>query len=148
MFAMILDVFPSTEKNLHSVEFFCTFRTTIRPSKDVRDSRDSQNLTGKWVGEAPERNKWYDVEIAVEDRLIWSQNVVPLGYSEALIEKDNTGMTILQGLLEASEDGFTTLRMGNFLNVLDIMGIPKPFTGDVRIRVTEMRLYDTGIIRY
>jgi hypothetical protein len=54
-------------------------------------------------------------------------------------------------LLEAFEFGFITLRIGESLLVLDVIGIPLPFAGDVSIQATEIRLYDinvTEVIRY
>jgi len=151
MLVMIEKIFPPKEKELYSVEFFYTIRSTIHSAKYVRDSQDSQNLIGKWVGGTPQINKWYNVEISVENELLWGRDVVQLEYSEPSIKSPVAGINVLQGPLDATKDGFITLRIGDSHLILNIIGIPIPFAGDVSIRATGIRLYDmdvTDVIRY
>jgi hypothetical protein len=91
-------VFPPDEKELYSVEFFYTIRDMLSSADEVRDPRDSQNLIGKWVGGIPKINRWYDVEISVDDELLWGQNVIQSEHSEASIKSPVAGTIVLQGL--------------------------------------------------
>lgn len=146
MFVKILNILQKELDGAVNVEFFYTTRRRISPKKDVRNLDDSENLTGKWIGTIPDVDKWYDVEIDVENDLVWGQNVILLESGDALIKVGSKGDIILQGQIEASEDGFITIEIGQSLLALEIARIPKPFLGFVQIQATGIRLYDTGIL--
>ena len=146
MFVKILKIAREVADGATLVEFFYTLRRFIDPVRDIRQPNDSGNLIGSWIGKKPESNQWYDVELDVEDELIWEHNVHTLKDGESKITAENLDNIILQGQLEISSDGFCTIKIGESLHTLEITGAPAAFQGFVQIHARRIRLYDTGII--
>jgi hypothetical protein len=148
MFVKILKVIREDNDASIIVEFFYTLRRLLDPIRDTRQPIDSANLIGIWDGKPPENHKWYDVEVAVEDPLIWEHNVYTVNTSEAKIIAENDEKIILQGQLEVTAEGFCTIQIGESLHALEIVGAPKNYLGFIRIHARRIRLFNTGIIAY
>jgi len=89
MFVKILKIAREVADGATLVEFFYTLRRFIDPVRDIRQPNDSGNLIGSWIGKKPESNQWYDVELDVEDELIWVHNVHTLKDGESKITAEN-----------------------------------------------------------
>ena len=149
MLVKILKIFHDSKNNLVKVEFFYTLRNSIYTSKEIRNPDDSVNLVGTWMGRRfPEKGTWYEVEIAVKEKLVWDRDVSPANTADAWIKTDNDGSLRIQGLIEAEENDMHTLRIGTSLIALEINGIPKSYSGFVQFRAKEIMVYDTDTIKF
>jgi hypothetical protein len=98
-----------------------------------------------WHGEvAPEINHVYDVELDVEGKLIWGQNIRECQTAKYAIDNED-GKLILQGKIEyVDEDGIAALRIGDSLVTLEIVGDAVPAGLFVRV-LAEVRLFEYDV---
>ena len=149
MLVKIMDIFQDESNKEMKVEFFYTLRASIYNSREIRYSDDSGNLVGTWVGRRlPENDTWYDVEIAINDKLVWGRDGSAVDNTDSWIKSENDTTYKIQGLLEAEKFEFHTLRVGNSLIALRISGVPEPFSGFVQIQVRGIELYDTDTVKF
>lgn len=109
------------------VEFGYDLRRTSPPGNRQLPRRPS-SLTGLWAGKRPpHKDRWYDVELVVDD-LVWGKNIHETAPAEELIIREADGKIVLQGLLDISESGFVTVKIGRSLLVCNLVGIAGPFS--------------------
>ena len=80
---------------------------------------------GFWIGENPKINEFYQVEVDINDKLIWNQNIIKNiehNYSVHLINN----LICISGLLDSLDnDGYAVLRIGD--NIVPFIATGKPF---------------------
>lgn len=120
-------------------------RTLDPARRRVAFSSDLGAAEAGWLGDPPEADRDYHVEIAINERLVWGTDIVATPPAPPGIAQGPAGIT-LDGTLESIEDdGAATLRLGPSLVLLDTEGTAPPAGTPVRVQVGEMMLADTGI---
>ena len=98
-----------------------------------------------WSGAEPGPGETRDVEVSIGCPLTWGAEIQTVGRTEPRIEACDGAATIRATLDTAEDDGFTALRMGPSLIMLETMGHPPPIGTSVEAHVPSLTLSDTGI---
>ena len=79
-----------------------------------------------WEGDIPVKNQKYDVEVDIHDILEWGKGILRNGEEICFINfKDST--VYIAGILEAVyDDGYSVLRIGNYIIPFIATGNPFP----------------------
>ncbi len=119
---------------------------TIDPiHRRVAFSSDLGAAEAGWLGDLPEAERDYHVEIAINDRLIWGTDIVATSPAPPRIAQGPAGITLDATLESLEDDGTGTLRLGPSLVLIDTEGAAPPAGTPVRVQIGEMMLADTGI---
>jgi len=104
-----------------------------------------------WSNGQPVPGTTYYVELSAGDPLVWGVDIVPVADAAPRIESAGDGVTIYAPLESCEADGFTTLRLGDSLMMLETMGDPPASDPEgagaigVRAHVRTLTLFDTHI---
>jgi hypothetical protein len=98
-----------------------------------------------WMGDLPEADRDYHVELSINDRLVWGTDIVETEAAAHRIARDATGVTLDATLESIDDDGAGTLRLGTGLVLIDTEGPPPGAGTSVRVRIGDLVLADTGI---
>lgn len=120
-------------------------RTLDPDRRRVAFSSDLGAAEVGWLGDLPEADCDYHVEIAINERLVWGTDIVATPPSPPRIAQGPAGITLDATLESIEDDGAATLRLGPSLVLIDTEGTAPPAGTPVRVQVGEMMLADTGI---
>lgn len=120
-------------------------RTLDPASRRVAFSSDLGAAEAGWLGDLPEADRDYHVEIAINERLVWGTDIVTTPPAPPRIAQGPAGITLDATLESIEDDGAATLRLGPSLVLIDTEGTAPPAGTPVRVQVGEMMLADTGI---
>ena len=99
---------------------------------------------GAWVNGHPEIGAQYDVECAVNDNLVWGDNINMIPDTEDKITMSGEHVIIRGHLENYEDDGFSCVRLGKALLMLETEGQAPPIGSSVQLRVQSLTLYDTN----
>ncbi len=97
----------------------------------------------RWASDTPEVQRNYEVELAVEDELVWGSNVLAVENNDPAIAVEMTGQIALKGYFEMHENDFASLSIGDALMMCEVHGAPTPVATPVLVKATRLALYDT-----
>jgi|KBSSwiStaDraftv2_1062776.scaffolds.fasta_scaffold4816633_1 hypothetical protein len=120
-------------------------RTLDPTRRRVAFSSDLGAAEAGWLGDLPEADRDYHVEIAINERLVWGTDIVATPPAPPCIAQGPAGITLDATLESIEDDGAATLRLGPSLVLIDTEGAAPPAGTSVRVQVGEMMLADTGI---
>ena len=120
-------------------------RTLDPTRRRVAFSSDLGAAEAGWLGDLPEADRDYHVEIAINERLVWGTDIVATPPAPPRIAQGPAGITLDATLESIEDDGAATLRLGPSLVLIDTEGTAPPAGTPVRVQVGEMMLADTGI---
>jgi hypothetical protein len=120
-------------------------RTLDPVKRRVAFSSDLGAAEAGWLGDLPEAERDYHVEIAINERLVWGTDIVATPPAPPRIAQGPAGITLDATLESIEDDGAATLRLGPSLVLIDTEGTAPPAGTPVRVQVGEMMLADTGI---
>ena len=87
-------------------------------------STDFGSAKAFWDGEEPLVNHVYQVEVDINNTLEWYRDVLPVENSKESIQLKND-LIFISGLIDSiDEDGYTVLRLGNYIIPFLSVGIP------------------------
>ncbi|HEX8600847.1 MAG TPA: hypothetical protein VF952_20295 [Chloroflexia bacterium] len=100
---------------------------------------------GLWVGEVPNFRSTRDVELDVQEELIWGDTIVEVPSPEFAVSEQG-GRTILQGMIESADaNEVCVLRIGNSILLIHVTGsCPSPGMF-VSVSTGCVLLYDTNL---
>jgi hypothetical protein len=98
-----------------------------------------------WVGDPPEPGVDVDVELDLDDDLIWGENLAPADRAGPSIDFDQGVLTVVGAPEAAAEDGTFALRLGDSIILLEAKELPKDLPEFVRIKVRNAKAYATNI---
>ena len=103
-------------------------------------------MNAEWIGESPKKDSIKNVEVEINDTLVWGQDIVETNDKNYKIESID-GRICLQGCLESiSEDGYTVIRLGESIICVDTEGMPLLEIRDfVTIKATHIELHDSRL---
>lgn len=120
-------------------------RTLDLARRRVAFSSDLGAAEVGWIGDLPEADRDYHVEIAINERLVWGTDIVATPPAPPRIAQGPAGITLDATLESIEDDGAATLRLGPSLVLIDTEGTAPPAGTPVRVQVDEMMLADTAI---
>jgi len=95
-----------------------------------------------WEDEPPKAGRTFDVELEVDDELVWGINISPTTASEPSIAERNGKVHIVGQLTNVDSDGVATLRLGDSWLLCQIAGDPEPVGGFLQLEVNSITLFD------
>lgn len=98
-----------------------------------------------WLENLPDPKQTYHVELSVGDTLTWGLDIAPAPGASHKLEPDGNGVAIYATLEGCEEDGFTVLRLGNSIVMVEAFGEAPPIGTIVRAHIQALTLSDTGI---
>jgi len=100
------------------------------PSLLVAFSTNYGNAIGTWEGEMPILDSNYDVEIDIDNVLLWGKEIIN-GKKSFNVSMNSKNEIILNGILDSlDEDGYAVLRLGSSITAF-MTNIEKVFPFEV-----------------
>ncbi len=102
------------------------------------------NCKGGWMGVEPIVGGIYEIEIEIPCTLKWGHDIL-LAQNKIFQIKINENNISLIGMLETTEDNFSSLKLGNDIVLLETEGTPFEEKKFVEILTNELIVYDINI---
>ena len=87
-----------------------------------------------WEGEEPIANREYQVEVDINDTLIWHKDILKDDIGNYSIQLENNLILICGNLDSVDDDGYAVLRIGE--NIIPFIAIGEPFQVGSFIRLS------------
>ena len=84
---------------------------------------DKDKFIAEWDGEKPEKNEMYDVEMDIDDELIWKTNICLASKDDSVIIQEERDIKIVAQLNYNKENDLATLRVYDSIVLVDVEGI-------------------------
>ena len=84
---------------------------------------DKDKFIAEWDGEKPEKNEMYDVEMDIDDELIWKTNICLASKDDKVIIQEERDIKIVAQLNYNKENDLATLRVYDSIVLVDVEGI-------------------------
>ena len=97
------------------------------------------------MGDLPDVGSNYYVEIAIDQCLVWGDDIIVTESLPHRIAQSEAGITLEATLELIDNEGAATLRLGSSLVLIETEGTPPPINTSVRVYLKELILCDTGI---
>lgn len=98
-----------------------------------------------WYGSSPNVEQYYDVELEIQDSLVWNETVVEIVDQDFLLNYLNESL-ILQGRIELITDETVDLRIGDSIITFTSKGkIPIQNQSSVKIYAKNVVLFNTNL---
>ncbi|WP_432663391.1 hypothetical protein R9X47_22770 [Wukongibacter baidiensis] len=101
-------------------------------------------LDSRWFGIVPPLGSIKHVELEIDELFEWGDNIFLSEEKEFRIESDNI-ICIIGKLESIDDDGYTVIRLGESIISIIIKGISQSIGEYVRLKVTDIELYDVGV---
>jgi len=98
-----------------------------------------------WMGDLPDAGKDYYVEIAINNCLVWGDDIVVTESLVHRITQSESGITLVATLESIDSDESAVLRLGSSIVLIETEGTPPPVGTAVQVRLSELILSDTRI---
>ena len=83
---------------------------------------DKDKFIAEWDGEKPEKNEMYDVEMDIDDELIWKTNICLASKDDNVIIQEERDIKIVAQLNYNKENDLATLRVYDSIVLVDVEG--------------------------
>lgn len=84
---------------------------------------DKDKFIAEWDSEKPEKNEMYDVEMDIDDELIWKTNICLASKDDNVIIQEERDIKIVAQLNYNKENDLATLRVYDSIVLVDVEGI-------------------------
>ena len=84
---------------------------------------DKDKFIAEWDSEKPEKNEMYDVEMDIDDELIWKTNICLASKDDNVIIQEERDIEIVAQLNYNKENDLATLRVYDSIVLVDVEGI-------------------------
>lgn len=84
---------------------------------------DKDKFIAEWDDEKPEKNEMYDVEMDIDDELIWKTNICLASKDDNVIIQEERDIKIVAQLNYNKENDLATLRVYDSIVLVDVEGI-------------------------
>ena len=84
---------------------------------------DKDKFIAEWDGEKPEKNEMYDVEMDIDDELIWKTSICLASKDDNVIIQEERDIKIVAQLNYNKENDLATLRVYDSIVLVDVEGI-------------------------
>ncbi|MCY9877329.1 hypothetical protein OTK59_12255 [Vibrio natriegens] len=111
----------------------------------VEFSSDYGRSAAIWVGEAPVTGCLYDVELDVDDDLVWGESISTTSRSTAAISLEEELFVVVGKVISLEEDGCVSISVGDSVILLDVENAPNGLSGLIECRASDVKLYPTNL---
>jgi len=98
-----------------------------------------------WVGEEPVQGGSYDVEIDIDDDLVWGEDIVTTSKSTCTISSSGNEFCLVAKVISYEDDGCLSVSLGSSVLLLDVEGAPENISGLVECKASEVKLFSTNL---
>ena len=98
-----------------------------------------------WMGGKPSLGNIYDVEIDVESKLTWGEDILLSNSETYQINCTNNYISLVGKLVAVEEDNSAAMQIENDIILLETFGSPFKEGSFVEIITNEILVYDTAI---
>ncbi|MGO1298557.1 MAG: hypothetical protein ACTMIA_14805 [Vibrio sp.] len=107
-------------------------------------SSDYGSSAALWVGEPPTPGRLYDVELEIDDDLVWGESISTTRDRVSIALEE--GMFVVVGSVTSlEEDGCLSIAVGDSVILLDVENAPEDISGLVECRALDVKLYSTNL---
>lgn len=99
---------------------------------------------GIWKGSAPQVLKEYDIELGVDDKLIWNSTILKSSKENFSISSEKN-FVILEGKLESIVEDVVCVSLNDSIVMISTVGIAPPLGTFITAKIKGLFLFDTGI---
>lgn len=101
-------------------------------------SSDFGSAKAYWDGEEPTENSKYQVEVDINNTLVWNGDILENEDQECSIQLKN-GFILISGRIDSiDEDGYTVLRIGD--NIIPFIATGNPFQVGTYIKLSTVKI--------
>lgn len=111
----------------------------------VEFSSDFGRSAAIWVGKAPVTGALYDVEIDVDDDLVWGESVSTTSRNKATIALEEELFVVVGTVISLEEDGCVSISVGDGVILLDVENAPKGLSGHIECRASDVKMYPINL---
>lgn len=111
----------------------------------VEFSSDYGRSAAIWVGEPPITGSFYDVELDVDDDLIWGESISTTSRNTATISLEEELFVVVGTVISLEEDGCLSISVGDSVILLDVENAPTGLSGLIECRASDVKLYPTNL---
>jgi hypothetical protein len=111
----------------------------------VHFSTDLGDAWAYWSGTPPTPRQTLDVELSAGSPLTWGKDIRPAPSESPRLESNDGGVIIHATLESREDDGFTVLRLGSGILMLETNGDAPPTGTIVRADLQKLTLSNTNI---
>jgi hypothetical protein len=111
----------------------------------VRFDSEVGTAQAKWMGDLPDVGSDYYVEIAINNCLVWGDDIIVTEFLPHRITQSEAGIALEATIESIDSDGSAVLRLGTTLVLIETEGTPPPIGTAVQVRLGELLLSDMGI---
>ena len=107
---------------------------------------ENNKFIAEWDGDKPKINEIYNVEMDIDDELIWKTNICFSGKNDNMIIQEGSGVKIVAKLDYNSKDDLATLSVYNSIVLVDVEGIEQDILNEwVEINCDLIRLSNINL---
>lgn len=108
-------------------------------------SSDLGSSRAVWAGEKPVLGSSYDVEIDIDDDLVWGEDIVTASKSTCMVSSSENKFCLVAKVISSESDGCLSVALGNSVLLLDVEGLPGDISGVIECNASEVKLYSTNL---
>ncbi|WP_157659234.1 hypothetical protein [Thauera butanivorans] len=98
-----------------------------------------------WVGKTPVVGEIYDVELEIDDDLVWGVNIYTTTKASSSIALEEGVFVVIGTAIKLEEDGCLSMAVGDSVVLLDVKNAPKHISGPVECRASDVKVYSTNV---
>lgn len=103
------------------------------------------NSTSIWVGENPTPGRLYDVELEIDDDLVWGKNISTTTKGRTSIALEDGMFVVVGSVISLEEDGCLSIVVGDSVILLEVENAPEDISGLVECRALDVKVYSTNL---
>ncbi len=101
--------------------------------------------TALWVGEKPTLGAIYDVELEIDDDLVWGESISTTTNNRTTIGLEEGMFIVVGSVINLEEDGCLSIAVGDSVILLDVVNVPGDVSGLVECRASSVKVYSTNL---
>ncbi len=101
--------------------------------------------TALWVGEKPTLGAIYDVELEIDDDLVWGESISTTTNNRTTIGLEESMFIVVGSVINLEEDGCLSIAVGDSVILLDVVNVPGDVSGLVECRASSVKVYSTNL---
>ncbi|WP_250658638.1 hypothetical protein [Alkalimarinus coralli] len=98
-----------------------------------------------WAGEIPTPGAMYDVEIEIDDDLLWGENISTTTKNKPTIAIEKDMLVVAGKVIKLEKNGCLSIAVGDSIILLDVESPPEEIVGLIEFRASDVKVYSTNL---
>ena len=95
----------------------------------------------KWVGDKPIQGQSYDIELDIDDDLVWGETISLVSSDQCSISNVGQSLKLVAKIISCENDGCISVDLGGNVVLLDVEDTPDGVFGFVEFTARDVKLY-------